>query len=181
MERSTKTGLGVSKQVYRNEPEKPKVKGEVQGKGDVASLWAMTSSHLLTAHGALYQGANLPGIAGGKGIVKNNDAYVDDVDTFASSMENGIEVAGAVCTKLTQGAQAWSNVQDVVAASTAFHKCLLSILSYKNKGGSLTINYDYKYSMYLYDVKGAPSLIKMQSPDKPNDGLGFRHAPDVNQ
>ena len=35
--------------------------------------------------------------------------------------------------------------------------------------------------MYLYDVKGAPSLIKMQSPDKPNDGLGFRHAPDGNQ
>ena len=181
MERSIKTGLGVSKQVYRNEPGKPKVKGEVQGKGDVASLWAMTSSHLLTAHGALYQGANLPGIVGGKGIVKNNDAYVDDVDTFASSMENGIEVAGEVCTKLTRGAQAWSNVQDVVAASTAFHKCLLSILSYKNKGGSLTINYDYKYSMYLYDVKGAPSLIKMQSPDKPNDGLGFRHAPDGNQ
>ena len=29
MERSIKTGLGVSKQVYRNEPGKPKVKGEV--------------------------------------------------------------------------------------------------------------------------------------------------------
>ena len=106
---------------------------------------------------------------------------MDDVDTFATSMHNGNDAAIDVMEKLEKGAQKWPNIQDVCAASTAFHNCLTSILSFKDIKGSLKINYDFRYTMYLHDVKGAPSLIKLIPPDAPNEGLGFRHAPDGNQ
>ena len=54
MKRHIKTGLGVSKQAYKNQLGHPQIQGEIQGKGDVASLWTMTSSILLFAHAILY-------------------------------------------------------------------------------------------------------------------------------
>jgi hypothetical protein len=50
LRRSVKTGLGVSKETYGQEPGEPAVNGEVQGKGDVPSLWGMTSDTMLRAH-----------------------------------------------------------------------------------------------------------------------------------
>ena len=35
--------------------------------------------------------------------------------------------------------------------------------------------------MTLCDIKGTPTTIKYLPPDMPNEGLGFRHAPDRNQ
>ena len=84
MKRHCKTGLGVSKKYYKSY----RIKGETQGLADVASIWAMKSSQLLTAHSMLYEGMHLPSVAGKAGIKRNNDAYVDDVDTYAASMEN---------------------------------------------------------------------------------------------
>ncbi len=62
MNRHIKTAYGISAGSYTNPIEEPKLKGEIQGKGDVASLWAMTSSTLLTAHQTLYQGIHLPSV-----------------------------------------------------------------------------------------------------------------------
>jgi len=38
MKRYIKKGLGVSKQAYKNQPGRPQIQGEIQGKGNVASL-----------------------------------------------------------------------------------------------------------------------------------------------
>ena len=71
-----KTGLGILKHAYHNPPGKPKIQGKIQGKGDVASLWTMTSSILLFAHALLYTGLILPSAVEKKGVKKNNDAYM---------------------------------------------------------------------------------------------------------
>ena len=45
MDRKIKTGLGVSKKSYRNQPSQPRVLGEIQGKGDITNFWALISHH----------------------------------------------------------------------------------------------------------------------------------------
>ena len=84
----------------------------------------MMSSILLFTHALLYTGLNLPSVVRKKGIEKNNDAYADDVDTWASSMDYGRIESNSVMIRLTTGAQKWSNLQDVAAASTSLHKCM---------------------------------------------------------
>jgi len=74
-----KTGLDVSKKSYRNQTAQPRVLGEIQGKGDIASFWALISSVLLLAHSLIYQGLKLPGVNGEIFIEKNNDTYTDGV------------------------------------------------------------------------------------------------------
>ena len=49
----------------------------------------MTSSILLFAHVILYAGIVLPSVIDKTGIRENNDAYADDVDTWAGSIDYG--------------------------------------------------------------------------------------------
>ena len=115
------------------------------------------------------------------GIKKNNDAYVDDVDTWSGQLGYGRTVANNVMISLNGGAQKWSNVQDVVAASTAFHKCMCQVLAWAVLKGSLAIDYAYTYEMTLHDVKGARTKIQFLPASQPNQGLGFNLAPDGKQ
>ena len=180
MQRHIKTGLGVSKKSYGNTPNEPRIIGEIQGKGDVATLWAFISSTLLLAHSLLWTGLDLPSSTGGPGLKRNNAGYVDDVDTMAGSTEYGPEATHQVMHHLEVGAQKWANIQDVVAQSTAFHKCAVSALAWKEEKSSLVIDYDFKYDMILSDINGAGTSIGQLAPDKPNKGLGFYQALDGN-
>jgi len=80
----------------------------------------MTNRILLFTHVILYAGIVLPSVIGKTGIKKNNDAYADDVDTWAGSMDYGQVESYSFMCRLTEGAQKWSNIQDVAAALTAF-------------------------------------------------------------
>ena len=163
-------------------PGQHQILGKVQGKSDITSLWAMISCVLLLAHSLRYIGINLLGVAGGKGIKKNNDAYIDDVDTWAGSMCCGRNAVDNTMRHLAMGAQSWLDLQDVVAASTAFHKCIVQTVVYVVVKGSLeiTYNYNYSYDMELSDIKGAWTKIKYLKADQPNIRLGFHLAPDGN-
>ena len=81
MDRKIKTGLGVPKKSYKNQPGQPRIMGEIQGKGNIASFWALISSALLPAHSLMSQCLKLLGVDDKVYIEKNNDAYADDVDT----------------------------------------------------------------------------------------------------
>ena len=71
----------------------------------------MTSSTLIKAHGKLYKGIQLPSVCGKEhGIKKNNDAYVDNVDTWAGSLSNRSDAADEVMYQLMDGAQKWSDI-----------------------------------------------------------------------
>ena len=50
MKRHVRTGAGTSDDVYQeNEGDTP-LEGEIQGKGDVMGLWALTSDAILSVH-----------------------------------------------------------------------------------------------------------------------------------
>ena len=140
----------------------------------------MTSSILLFSHAILYPGIVLPSVIGKTGIKKNNDAYADDVDTWAESMDYGqVELHSVMC-KLIEGDQKWSNIQDVAAAPIVFHKCITQILGHIVVALSLVIDYEFEFEMDLLDIKRAHMWIPLVSPDQPNEGLGFCLAPDGN-
>jgi ribonuclease HI len=136
---------------------------------------------LLRAHRELYDGITLPSVVGKTGIRKNNDGYVDDVDTWAGSLEVDPEVAKWVIQHLEQGAQKWADLQDVVGQSTAFHKCFVQILAHNLVRDSYEIDYETVHSMVLHDSKGAGTKIKFIPANEPNPGLGFHICPDGNQ
>ncbi|KAL7532797.1 hypothetical protein ACHAXR_004900 [Thalassiosira sp. AJA248-18] len=160
-----KTGMGVS--TARN-PRESRC-GEPVG---------TYQQQLLTAHQLLYKGIHLQSVHGGKGISKNNDAYVDDVDTWAGSSEYGPDITDYVMSTLENRAQKWTNVQDVAAVSTAFHKCTAQILAWKIVRSSLQIDYEYTYELCLVDSNGATTKIPLLTADKANVGLGFNLTPD---
>jgi hypothetical protein len=85
---AVRTGHGVSTKMYRNfDPEEPPLAGEYQGKGDVAILYAILSSIVLNAHSTMYTGITSPSPTNELEIRKQNDGYVDDVNTWAASMD----------------------------------------------------------------------------------------------
>jgi len=153
----------------------------IQDKGDVASLWTMTSSIIVYAHALLHAGLVPPSVIGKTGNKKNNDAYADDVDTWAGSLDYGqIELHIVIC-KLTEGAQKWSNIQNVAAASASFPKCITQLLGHIVVASSLVFNYDFEFNMDLLDIKQARTRIPLVLLDQPNEGLGLCLAPDGNQ
>ena len=75
-------GMGVSKGSYGNSATAPKIQGEIQGKGDVASLCVMISSTLLSACAIIYTDFLLPVVTVNNNIKENNDTSINDVDTY---------------------------------------------------------------------------------------------------
>ena len=181
MQRHIKTNLGVSETSYQQQLGEPTLHGEYQGKGDVASLWVMHSSTVLYAHAQLYKGLSLPDIVTGKVREKNNDVYVDDADTWASSWRYGSAATTLVSQRITHGAQMWTNAQDVCGGATAFDKCAVQCLSWTEQNGSLSINMDRPPTVLLKDIRGACSKIRRLKANEPNVGLGYSLAPDGNQ
>ena len=181
MQRKIKTNLGISTASYGNRPGAPIIQGEYQGKGDVASLWVMQSSTILEAHSSLYSGLSLPSVSTMAYRSKNNDVYVDDADTWASSCSVGPDATTEVLTHIANGAQHWTNCQDVCAGATAFDKCIVQCLAWKAVKQSLVIDMEVPINITLCDIKGAASTIKQLRANEPNVGLGFHLAPDGNQ
>ena len=77
-----RTALGVSSGSYRDSPPH-QILGLIQGNAGVAGILALSSSSLFWAHDKIYKGLDLPGIIPSDGIKKNNDGYVNDIDTYA--------------------------------------------------------------------------------------------------
>jgi len=96
-------------------------------------------------------------------------------------MEYGSIESHSVMCRLTTVSQKWSNLQDVAAASTVFHKYTTQLLGHANVGSSLKIDYAFEFDMDLLDIKGAQTQIKLASANELNVGLGFSLAPDGNQ
>jgi hypothetical protein len=182
MERSVRTGYGVSVATYGNRPGEPPMAGEGQGKGDVAIVYVLQSSTLFDAHATLSPGLCLPPPVPGPGIKKRNDGYVDDVDTWAGVMEYHLLAAEEAMYALQKSSQYLTDLNEVPGGSTAFHKCAVFLLSWKTGPRKLEINQDVSDLRFiLTDNKGAPSSISILRPDQTNKGLGYHMAVDANQ
>ena len=75
--RNVRTGCGDLQMSYENSDQDAPLNGEVQGKGDVASLWCLTSHTILNAHGKLSPPIEMPGYTKERSIKKNYDEFVD--------------------------------------------------------------------------------------------------------
>jgi hypothetical protein len=182
MERSVRTGFGVSRRTYGNRPGEPKTAGEGQGKGDVAITYALQSSTLFDAHAKLYGGIDLPPPVPGPGIRKRNDGFVDDVNTWAGVVEYEPWSAEHAMYTLQTGSQLLTDLNEVPGGSTAFHKCAVFLLSWTTSTDTLVIKTDMsEHKFQLRDNKGALSSIAIIRPDQTNKGLGYFMAVDVNQ
>ena len=93
-------------------------------------------------------------MTGGNSIQENNDVCVNDVDVYARALENGPMEAENVMVYLASRAQKWVNLLDVIAQSTAFHKCTVQILAHDKMKPLLRIDYEYCHEMDLIDSKG---------------------------
>ena len=61
--------------------------------------------------------------------------------------------------QLQNGAQKWSDLQDVIAACAAFQKCMVQIICHIAVRGPLVLNYDYEYNIESKDSMGARTKI----------------------
>jgi hypothetical protein len=182
MERSVRTGYGVSTATYGNRPGEPLMAGEGQGKGDVAIIYVLQSSTLFDAHAKLSPAMILPPPAPGPGITKRNDGYVDDVDTWAAVPEYGLDATEQAMYRLQRSSQYLTDLNEVPGGSTAFHKCAVFILGWRTGPKTLEINRDVsELPFILTDNKGAPSSISILRPDQTNKGSGYFMAVDRNQ
>jgi hypothetical protein len=181
LERSVRTGHGVSEVTYGNRRGTAKLAGELQGKGDVAPLYALLSSSIMDAHGTLYNGVDLPSPVSGPSIRKINNGYVDDVNTFAASMEVGLLAEEQVMYSLERGAQSLTDLNDTSGGATAFHKCATQLLGWRSDGRRLVIRESSELKIKLTDVKGASSYILNLQANEANKGLGYYMAIDANQ
>jgi hypothetical protein len=171
----------VSEQTYGNCPGQLPLAGEYQGKGDVAILYALLSSIVLDAHESMYEGITLPSPSVPRAIKKRNDGYVDDVNTWAASMECDGNATDHTIYLLNKGSQSLTDLNEVGGGSTAFHKSVSQLLAWKSNGRFLEIDYDRVGEVILQDNKGAPSKIAQLRPDKGNAGLGYMMAVDASQ
>jgi hypothetical protein len=90
-------------------------------------------------------------------IRKQNDGYVDDVNTWAASMEWDSDAVEHTLYILNEGAQSLTNLNEVGGGSTAFHKCACLLLSWIFNGKRLLIDYEREGTITLLDNKGTPS------------------------
>ena len=180
LKRAVRTGNGVSTQTYCQVAEDALIAGECQGKGDVALLYAILSSIIFDAHAKLYGGMTLPGATPGPGISKRNDGYVDDVNTWAGMLRRDLDTVEQVTYQLQKGSQSLTDLNETSGGSTAFHKCAVQLLRWKQGRRTLEINYDMDYpGIRLVDAKNAPSEIAKLRPNEANKGLGYHLAIDA--
>jgi ribonuclease HI len=181
MRRHVKTGLGTSEVTYQQATDEHRVNGEIQGKGDVPSLWGIQSDTILRAHSDLCEGLDMEDCTGSRHIRMNNVAFVDDTDGWASAGLDEEDPVGRAIGILQRGAQVWNDLTNLTGGSIAFHKCKWQLLAWEAIRGELHLVTATNEEIVLKDSKGAISIIEFLSPDKPNKGLGYRLCPSGNQ
>ena len=70
LKRNIRTGCGDSDEYYDEHDGVDPMNWEVQGKGDLASLWCLMSHTILTAHSALHTPIEMTGATNGCKIEK---------------------------------------------------------------------------------------------------------------
>ncbi|KAL3777849.1 hypothetical protein ACHAWO_012168 [Cyclotella atomus] len=181
MRRRVKTALGTSVESYGQEPNEPEVGGEVQGKGDVPSLWCVQSDTLLRAHEKGAYGMYLQNPDGSRNIKRCNTQFVDDDDGWASAPFDSEHPLSETVRRMQHDAQRWNNINNIPGQTIAFHKCKWQILAWHVINGDLKVIHSTEDVLVLKDNKGGAAVIEFLPPDQPNKGLGYYLCPDGNQ
>ncbi|EED89738.1 predicted protein [Thalassiosira pseudonana CCMP1335] len=181
MRRRVRTSMGTSEEHYGNEDGEDALGGEIQGKGDVPSLWGLQSNTLLKAHQSLCTGLHITNPDRTREMKRNNTAFVDDTDGWASAEFSSMTPIQEVVDRLQHNGQVWNDLTNITGGSIAFHKCKWQLLAWEVVRGELRIVKSTDQRIVLKDNKGGMAVIDFLGPDQPNVGLGYRLCPDGNQ
>jgi hypothetical protein len=180
MQHHIQTAHGDSTNYYENDPESIPMSGEIQGKGDVATLFALESQTILNTHRELTTGIVLPHVAHPNvRIVKNNDAYVDDNDgSTAVSGNNFRKCEREVMIKTERNSQLWNDLVDGTGGAIAHHKTVIQAACHDDSHPPrLKSTPDTNIS--LRDRYGVPTKIRNIPVSCPIKGLGCHIAVDA--
>jgi hypothetical protein len=112
---------------------------------------------------------------------RNNTAFVDDTDGWASAEAGSTTPIQEVVDRLQYNGQVWNDLTNITGGSIAFHKCKWQLLAWEVVRGELRIVKSTDHRIVLKDNKGGMAVIDFLGPDQPNVGLGYRLCPDGNQ
>ena len=171
----------MSSRSYHQVQGEHKIHGEVQGKGDVPSLFCQQSSVLLKAHESLAPGVELKSCTGRRAIRHNNVCYVDDDDGQTTAKHNSEHPIPEVVGKLQTSVDIWNRLVFLSGHALAFHKEYWTILAFEWLEGKVNLVRAVDDTIVLEDGKGSFSVISFKSPHEPNGGLGVKCCPDGKQ
>ncbi|KAL7505232.1 hypothetical protein ACHAXN_004474 [Cyclotella atomus] len=178
LRRSVKTGLGISVCTYGQEDGEKYIDGEVQGKGDVPSLWGKTSDTLLRAHAMGTSGLELKSPDRTKCIKCHNVCFVDDNNGLVSADHDSELPTDEAKDKMQHSAQRWNNIVNIPHQTVAFHKSAWSMAAWEEvKRGELSMSEQDFGPLEIIDHHGGKAVINYLSPKEPNVGLGYRACP----
>ena len=166
---------------YEEDDADDVMNGEVQGKGDVASLWCLMSHTILEAHTDLHKPITMMGATNKVVVQKNNDAFVDDTDGYAEAVERGDNAEEEAIKSLQEKAQSWAKLIAVLGGSIAFNKCIWQVIGWYYKVSPPRMKEKSHYKIELTDREGMKTEIQQLPKDQPNIGLGCRLAMDGSQ
>jgi hypothetical protein len=109
MKRSVKTCVGVSKTTYQQEKDEAEIEGEVQGKGDVPSLYTQQSSIMNKTQQRCAPGCLLNSCTMRRSISHHNIMFVDDTDGHVSATHNSENPIKEVAGKMQSSVSTWNN------------------------------------------------------------------------
>jgi hypothetical protein len=179
---SVKTGLGVLSRTYGQDRGEKYVDGEVQGKGNVPSLWGNMSDTLLRAHAMGTSGLELCSPDRSRNIKRHNVCFVNDNDGLVNANRDSKLPIDEAKHKMHHSAQRWNKLVNIANQTVAFHKSNWQMTAWEEvRKGELSIMKDDFGSLRIVDHHGGRANINYLPPDKPNVGLGYRACPDGNQ
>ena len=153
VKKTVRTAAGTSVASYREELGDTQMAGEIQGEGNVMTLWTLISDSILSIHVKLCKGVNVSYAAYWLTSSRCADIYVDDTDTYADhdgpehpttqfdldeeDIDPADDPATEVIQNLQHSAQAWISLVKTVDGRMAFHKCNWQILSWLAEDGDM--------------------------------------------
>ncbi|KAL7552654.1 hypothetical protein ACHAWF_015884 [Thalassiosira exigua] len=178
MVRRFQTALGISEGSYKQEKGDPRIRGEIQGKGDVPPCYVVLGDTILKAHATMVKGLEIPSPNGGRVMKRHNVSYADDNNGHVSADPHSMEPVMEVAHMLQESAQAWSDLTALTGGLISLHKCSWNLMSYKFEDGIPQLVEDVGQTLEIKDGKGATAAIDYKRPSEPNDGLGVMMCPD---
>ena len=179
--RRVKTGHGISDAEYSAKPDEPDIDGEVQGTGDVPTLFLLQSDISLKVHRELAPGLYLESPNGKRFISHNNISYSDDNDGQVTADRTSTEQIAEVHKRAGESANLWAKIVRLTGGDIALHKCSWQMIAWELVKGRLELVTSTDKRLIMEDGHGAFSIIEFLGPDHPNVGLGYRLCPSGSQ
>ena len=147
LQRHVRTGLGVSEGYYCQDESGPRLGGEVQGKADVPTMFAMLSDILLRAHASIAPGLEMDSCNLEHKVKHHSIAFVDNVDgrVTAGPPKEQLEpkeedTASKIVANLNRAGAIWNSLLEIAGQSAALHKLKWRALLWEMRGGEWVLS-----------------------------------------